>query len=123
MALTGTGGGLSGRKREYFTIGEVCELLGIKAHVLRYWETQFPELAPPKSKAGSRLYRPKELELIARIQHLVHEERYTIEGARNKLAEAYAGSGAGAALGLDRALLRGVRAELEQVLGILDPSR
>ena len=69
----------------YFKIGEVSELLGVEAYVLRYWETEFPLLAPKKSGTGHRLYRRKDVELLLRIKHLLYEKRYTIEGARQTL--------------------------------------
>jgi DNA-binding transcriptional MerR regulator len=71
--------------KEYYSIGEVCELTELKPHVLRYWETQFPALAPTKNKGGNRVYRQKEIKLVHLIRHLLHTERYTIEGARQKL--------------------------------------
>src|ERR1035437_7086151 len=69
----------------YFKIGEVSELLGVEAYVLRYWESEFPLLAPKKSGTGHRLYRRKDVELLLRIKHLLYEKRYTIEGARQTL--------------------------------------
>jgi DNA-binding transcriptional MerR regulator len=69
----------------YFKIGEVSELLGVEAYVLRYWESEFPPLAPKKSGTGHRLYRRKDVELLLRIKHLLYEKRYTIEGARQSL--------------------------------------
>lgn len=114
------------RGREFHTIGEVCELLGIKAHVLRYWETQFPELRPVKNRAGNRLYRASDLERIALIRRLVHEERYTLEGARQRLEE-MRGSGAdsppAAAAALDRAVLQEIREEMERIITLLSPRR
>jgi DNA-binding transcriptional MerR regulator len=62
-------------------------LTGLEAHVLRFWESEFPELAPKKSQGGTRRYQIQDLELIRRIQHLVHEEKYTLEGARRKLRQ------------------------------------
>ena len=73
--------------QEFFSIGEVCALTDLKPHVLRYWETQFPGLSPTKNRAGNRVYQADELELIALIKRLVHDERYTIEGARLLLEE------------------------------------
>jgi DNA-binding transcriptional MerR regulator len=64
------------------TIGEVSAALGIKPHVLRYWEEQFPTLRPVKRAGGRRLYRPEDVELIATIDRLVHREGYTLRGAR-----------------------------------------
>src|SRR5512142_837507 len=69
----------------YFKIGEVSELLGVEPYVLRYWETEFPTLAPKKSGTGHRLYRRKDVELLLRIKHLLYEKRFTIEGARQSL--------------------------------------
>jgi DNA-binding transcriptional MerR regulator len=69
----------------YFKIGEVSELLGVEAYVLRFWESEFPLLAPKKSGTGHRLYRRKDVELLLRIKHLLYEKRYTIEGARQTL--------------------------------------
>lgn len=71
--------------REYYSIGEVCELTGLKPHVLRYWETQFPALRPSKNRAGNRVYRRKEIKLVHLLRHLLYAEKYTIEGARHKL--------------------------------------
>ena len=69
----------------YFKIGEVSELLGVEPHVLRFWESEFPLLAPKKSGTGHRLYRRKDVELLLRIKHLLYEKRFTIEGARQAL--------------------------------------
>lgn len=69
----------------YFKIGEVSELLGLEPYVLRYWETEFPQLTPKKSGTGHRLYRRKDVELLLRIKHLLYEKRFTIEGARQSL--------------------------------------
>jgi DNA-binding transcriptional MerR regulator len=69
----------------YYSIGEVCELTGLEAHVLRFWESEFPELEPRKSAGGTRRYRAEDLELIRRIQRLVHVEKFTLEGARRQL--------------------------------------
>ncbi|MCU1235622.1 MAG: transcriptional regulator, MerR family [Candidatus Solibacter sp.] len=69
----------------YFKIGEVSELLGVEAYVLRYWEGEFPVLSPKKSGTGHRLYRRKDVELLLRIKHLLYEKRFTIEGARQTL--------------------------------------
>jgi len=69
----------------YFRIGEVSEILGVEPYVLRYWETEFSQLAPKKSGTGHRLYRRKDVELLLLIKHLLYEERFTIEGARQNL--------------------------------------
>src|ERR1700690_3061137 len=69
----------------YFKIGEVSELLGVEAYVLRYWETEFPVLGPKKSGTGHRLYRRKDVEMVLEIKRLLYEQRFTIEGARKFL--------------------------------------
>ena len=69
----------------YFKIGEVSVLLGVEPYVLRYWETEFPQLAPKKSGTGHRLYRRKDVEMLLRIKHLLYEKRFTIEGAKQAL--------------------------------------
>lgn len=74
-------------KKAYYSIGEVCDLSGLKPHVLRYWETQFDVLHPTKNRAGNRVYRPKDIELILLVRHLLYERKYTIDGARQKLKE------------------------------------
>ena len=74
-------------KKAYYSIGEVCELTGLKPHVLRYWETQFSALHPTKNRAGNRVYRPKEVELIHLLKQLLYEDKYTIEGANRKILD------------------------------------
>jgi DNA-binding transcriptional MerR regulator len=69
----------------YFRIGEVSRLIGVAPYVLRFWETEFPALAPKKSGAGHRFYRRKDVELLLEIKQLLYEKRYTIEGARKHL--------------------------------------
>ena len=81
------------QKRLYYKIGEACKALGIQPYVLRYWETEFPALAPSKSRSGQRVYSEKELEIIRRIKELLYDEGYTIAGAKKKLeAELASGS-------------------------------
>lgn len=69
----------------YFKIGEVCDLLGVQAHVLRYWETEFPQLSPQKNRSGQRSYRRRDVEISLRIKELLYDEMFTIAGARKKL--------------------------------------
>jgi DNA-binding transcriptional MerR regulator len=69
----------------YFRIGEVSRLIGVEPYVLRYWESEFPSLAPKKSGTGHRLYRRKDVELLLQIKQLLYEKRFTIEGARRHL--------------------------------------
>lgn len=74
-------------KRAYYSIGEVSDLTGLKAHVLRYWEGQFRALQPRKNRAGNRVYRPADIELVLLLKHLLYEEKFTIDGARKRLTE------------------------------------
>jgi len=69
----------------YFKIGEVCALVGVQAHVLRYWETEFPMLSPQKNVSGQRSYRRRDVEIALRIKQLLYNEMFTIAGARKKL--------------------------------------
>ena len=69
----------------YFSISEVAELTGVKAHVLRYWESEFPDLRPKKNRAGNRSYREKDIRLVMLIRDLLYKQGYTIQGARNQL--------------------------------------
>lgn len=74
-------------KKEYYSMGEVCDLTGLKPHVLRYWETQFDMLHPVKNRAGNRVFRAGDIEQVLLVKHLLYDEKYTIEGARQKLQE------------------------------------
>jgi DNA-binding transcriptional MerR regulator len=74
-------------KKEYYSIGDVCELTGLKPHVLRYWETQFELLHPTKNRAGNRVFRRKEIELVLLVKHLLYEKKFTIDGARQRLLD------------------------------------
>lgn len=71
--------------RLYFKIGDVARICGVETYVLRFWETQFPQLKPNKSGTGQRLYRRREVELALEIKRLVHEQGYTLSGARQAL--------------------------------------
>ena len=70
----------------FFKIGEVCELAGVQAHVLRYWESEFTMLAPQKNRAGQRVYRKRDVEIALRIKELLYDDQYTIAGAKKRLA-------------------------------------
>jgi DNA-binding transcriptional MerR regulator len=73
--------------RLYFRIGEVANITGVPAYVLRYWETEFPILQPRKSGGGQRLYRKRDVAMVLEIKKLLYQERYTVAGARRRLAE------------------------------------
>jgi len=108
----------------YFRIGEVADLLSVEPYVLRYWESEFPTLAPKKSGTGHRLYRRKDVELLLKIKHLLYEKRYTIEGARQSLHNESKGSKSKAVEHHQRELftpepLTAIRSELAAILQLL----
>ena len=119
-------------KKLYYKIGEVCRIVGVPAHVLRYWESEFPSVAPPKNRGGQRTYRPKDIELLLRVRKLLYEEGFTIAGARRQLS---GGKPAGPAAGKvevpvpairpeapkpAKKDLSQVRSELENILTLLN---
>ena len=71
----------------YYSISEVSDLVGVKPHVLRYWETQFKMLRPRKNRAGNRSYRVKDVKMALRIRRLLYDQRFTIAGARRKILD------------------------------------
>ena len=75
--------------RLYFKIGDVARICKVETYVLRFWETQFPQLKPNKSGTGQRLYRRHDVELALKIKHLVHTEGYTLSGARQALEQSH----------------------------------
>jgi DNA-binding transcriptional MerR regulator len=108
--------------QEFYSIGEVCALTDLKPHVLRYWESQFRFLNPAKNRSGNRVYKGKEVELIMLVKHLLYTEKYTIDGARQRIDQ-YRRSGelkASAHKAFEAEVAAEARAELEAVLAILD---
>jgi DNA-binding transcriptional MerR regulator len=77
--------------RLYYSISEVSDMVGVKAHVLRYWETQFKMLRPKKGRGGARMYRKRDVESLFEIKQLLYDQRFTIAGARRKLLDDRAG--------------------------------
>ncbi len=71
----------------YFSISEVAEMTGVKPHVLRYWESEFPDLRPKKNRAGNRSYREKDIKMVMTIRDLLYQQGFTIQGARMQLKE------------------------------------
>ena len=71
--------------QEFYSIGEVCSLTDLKPHVLRYWESQFRFLNPAKNRSGNRVYKSREVELIMLVKHLLYTEKFTIDGARQRI--------------------------------------
>jgi len=111
--------------QEFFSIGEVCSLTDLKPHVLRYWESQFRFLNPAKNRSGNRVYQRREIELIMLVKHLLYTEKYTIEGARQRI-EQFRRTGelkpeARQALAFET--VKDLRSELERILKILDGDR
>src|SRR5690349_20912395 len=72
----------------YYSISGVCGMTGLEQHVLRYWESEFPQLRPKKNRSGNRAYRNKEIKIIRYIKYLLYDELYTIPGAKKKMADA-----------------------------------
>src|SRR5690606_21074411 len=72
----------------YYSISEVCQMTGLEPHVLRYWETEFRQIKPKKNRAGNRAYRIKEIKYIRYLRYLLHEEKFTLQGAKKKISEA-----------------------------------
>ena len=98
----------------FFKIGEVCEIVGVEPYVLRFWETEFPNFAPGKSKAGHRVYKRKDVENVLRIKELLYGRGFTIAGARKQLSKSRGSRRA------DRdAVLIQVRNELRDILTLL----
>jgi DNA-binding transcriptional MerR regulator len=109
--------------QEFFSIGEVCELTGLKPHVLRYWESQFRFLNPAKNRSGNRVYQRKEIELISLVKHLLYTEKYTIDGARQKVDEHRKGGDlrqiSRSALSVET--LESLERELQDLMRLLEP--
>ena len=118
--------------RMFFRIGDVSALVGVESHVLRFWESEFPSLAPRKTNSGQRQYRRKDVETVIAIKRLLYEEGYTIAGARRALRSKRAPSGPAlkdrepadapeSAPPASPAALREIRAKLTQILELLGP--
>lgn len=108
-------------KKIYYSIGEVCDLSGLKAHVLRYWETQFDVLKPTKNRAGNRVYRSRDVEVVLLVKRLLYDDKYTIEGANLKLIEMRRGGelkGSGRDV-LAGDFLSGIKRELEELRDVM----
>jgi DNA-binding transcriptional MerR regulator len=108
--------------REFFSIGDVCELTDLKPHVLRYWESQFRFLHPAKNRSGNRVYQRREVELIMLVKQLLYVEKYTIDGARQRIDE-YKKAGELKALAraaLDAQTVESLQRDLVGILQVLD---
>lgn len=110
----------------YFRIGEVARLCRLPAYVLRFWETEFPQLKPVKSSTGQRMYRRRDVENVVRIKQLLYDEGYTIAGARQHLRDEGKGEKKQVALPFpihSQTELKHIRQGLQEILTILTPRR
>jgi DNA-binding transcriptional MerR regulator len=116
--------------RLYFKIGDVARICGLETYVLRFWETQFPQLKPNKSGTGQRLYRRRDVEMVLEIKRLVHGEGYTLPGARQALEQLHRTASPQASLPLAKgdpakrreamtAAVGRARTELREIAGLL----
>jgi DNA-binding transcriptional MerR regulator len=108
--------------QEFYSIGEVCALTDLKPHVLRYWESQFRFLNPAKNRSGNRVYKSREVELIMLVKHLLYTEKFTIEGARQRIDQ-YRRTGelrSSARKAFEAEMAVEARAVIEDVLNILE---
>jgi DNA-binding transcriptional MerR regulator len=101
--------------KRYFTIGEVSELCGVKPHVLRYWEQEFPQLKPIKRAGNRRYYQRQDVMMVRQIRDLLYDKGFTIGGARQKLS----GNDSRSDLTRSRQIVKQLRKELEDVLELL----
>jgi len=118
------------QKKLFYKIGEVCSLTDTQPYVLRFWESEFPQLAPRKNRTGQRLYRHRDVEMVQEIKKLLYDEGYTIAGARKKLGMENAippdaiSLVPGVEVGADAAILletqEELRSSLQEILDIMD---
>ncbi len=108
--------------REFFSIGDVCDLTDLKPHVLRYWESQFRFLHPAKNRSGNRVYQRREVELIMLVKDLLYVDKYTIEGARARVDE-YRKNGelkSAARSALENSTVDSLERDLQKIVAALD---
>ena len=104
-------------KKLYYSIGEVSKIVGLKSYVLRYWETEFKQLTPPKNRAGNRTYRQKDIDVILEIKKLLHGKKFTIEGARAAISSKVVKSGQSNVV--NPKLINSLKNELHEILQII----
>jgi DNA-binding transcriptional MerR regulator len=108
--------------QEFYSIGEVCALTDLKPHVLRYWESQFRFLNPAKNRSGNRVYKGREVELIMLVKHLLYTEKFTIDGARQRI-DHYRRTGelrVSARRAFEAEMAHEVRTTIEEVVAVLE---
>ena len=101
-------------EKRFFRIGEVSRIIGVEPYVLRYWESEFPQIRPVRADTNQRTYQKKDLELIMEIKRLLYEEKLTIEGARQRLKQKKERTAVA-----DASLIEEVRADLQEILKTL----
>jgi DNA-binding transcriptional MerR regulator len=109
-------------QQEFYSIGEVCGLTDLKPHVLRYWESQFRFLNPAKNRSGNRVYKAREVELIMMVKHLLYTEKFTIDGARQRI-DHFRRTGelrANARRAMEAEMVQELRSALDDILAVLD---
>ena len=111
-------------KKLYYSIGEVSEMTDLKSYVLRYWETEFNQLKPPKNRAGNRTYRQKDIEVILNIKDLLYKKKFTIDGARGVLQGkdkiASEGKEPNLVSNDQKVVLSNIKKNLEEILNIIN---
>lgn len=109
-------------EKQTFKIGEVCEMMQVEPYVLRYWETEFEDLQPPKNAMGQRVYRTRDIEVVYLIKKLLYEEGYTIAGARKQLRKEIDKVDAGNSYDTSQVqdALKKIRGELREILLLLE---
>lgn len=118
------GGDMITTGKVYYSISEVCGQIGVEPHVLRYWESEFPQLRPKKNRAGNRAYRDKDIEIIKTIRHLLYDEGFTIPGAKKRLSAARSRPGEAEQTALDLGTpaaggMGEMKKELKEILSLL----
>ena len=116
--------GVGSIKRLYYSIGEVSRITELEAHVLRYWESEFPQLKPQKNKAGNRTYRVKDIQIILQIKKLLYENKFTIEGAKQRLKSGVEADYDQLRIAFDKLqpsdFIQSLKRDLKEILSILD---
>ena len=113
-------------KKLYYSISEVSKITGLKQYVLRYWETEFTQLKPPKNRAGNRTYRQKDIDVIHKIKELLYKKKFTIEGARKQMetgvitGEMEATKDSAKSPAIDTEVLEKLKQELKDILRIIN---
>ena len=100
----------------YYSISEAADMVGVEPYVLRFWEKEFPHLKPKKNRAGNRIYRPDDIKKVTYVKRLLHDEGYTIDGARKLLKQGGQSANLGPNADEVKRILREIRAELEDLL-------